>query len=145
MLMNAEPRLRTICEPVSLIAATVAPTSMASSWRVCRRPDGSRWLPSSPMLSTIASHFDWVREAMQMSPSSSLCMAALWAATWATPPAPMISTLRLVMSRSLGRIAEAGSEVVIGELAHHLDATVEAADGDRGRRRPLNHEVLTIV
>ena len=50
------------------------------------------------MLSMMASHFDGVREAMQMSPSSSLCIAALCAATWPTPPAPMINTFRLVMS-----------------------------------------------
>ena len=49
----------------------------------------------------IASHFDSVRDAMQMSPSSSLCMAALWAATWATPPAPTISTLCFIMSPRL--------------------------------------------
>ena len=48
-------------------------------------------------LSMIASHLDTVREAMQMSPSTSLCIAALWAATWATPPAPMINTFFFIV------------------------------------------------
>ena len=49
-------------------------------------------------------------------------------------------------SVSVGVVTEAGSEVVVGELADHLDATVEAADGDRRHgAAPLNHDVLTIV
>ena len=53
--------------------------------------------PMRLTLSMIASHFDTVREAMQMSPSTSLCIAALWAATWATPPAPMINRFFFVI------------------------------------------------
>ena len=92
MLTNAEPRLITISEPVSRISAAVAATSRASSCRAWTCFDASLMWPLRLTLSMIASHFDTVREAMQMSPSTSLCIAALWAATWATPPAPMINT-----------------------------------------------------
>ncbi len=92
MLTNAEPRLITISDPVSRISAAVAATSRASSWRACSFFDSSLMWPLRLTLSMIASHFDTVRDAMQMSPSTSLCIAALWAATWATPPAPMINT-----------------------------------------------------
>jgi len=53
------------------------------------------------MLAIISSHFDTVREAMQMSPSTSLCIAALCAATCATPPAPMIRTFFFMLESPL--------------------------------------------
>jgi hypothetical protein len=43
------------------------------------------------------SHFALVREAMWMSPSTSLFWAHLWATTWATPPAPIMSTFFFMM------------------------------------------------
>ena len=51
-----------------------------------------------PMALTMASHFLFVREAIMMSVKTSLFCATLWAATVATPPAPMISTLPILRS-----------------------------------------------
>src|SRR3954451_14705270 len=136
MFTNAVPTLTTISELVSLIAATVAPTSRASSCRAWSRADGSRKCPRATTLSTIASHFDGVREAMQISPSSSLCIAALWAATWPTPPAPMINTFRFAISL-LVMPSEAGLEVLVVELADQLDRAVQATHRDRRHRQPV--------
>ena len=49
-----------------------------------------------------ASHFSFVRLAMQTSVNTSLFWQHLWMATWATPPQPMINTLLILylLSRS---------------------------------------------
>jgi len=77
MLMNAAPRLITIPELVSWINFTVAGMSSASSCREYSRFAGSFRCPLRRMLSMISSHFDKVRDAMQISPSTSLFIAAL--------------------------------------------------------------------
>ena len=46
-----------------------------------------------PIAFTMASHFDFVRLAIIISPNTSVFFATLWAATVATPPAPIINTL----------------------------------------------------
>jgi hypothetical protein len=56
---------------------------------------GTFRLPFVRTLSMMAWHLATVREAMWMSPSTSLFCAHLCATTCATPPAPMIRTLRL--------------------------------------------------
>ena len=45
----------------------------------------------------MASHLDWVREAIITSEKISGCEATLWATTVATPPAPIIMTLLMVL------------------------------------------------
>src|SRR5918998_2965322 len=82
-----------------------------------------------------------------MSPSSSLCIAALWAATWATPPAPMMSTLRLVMSLLS---TQARPEVLVAEAADDVDRPVQPTDRDRRLRQPveprrLDHRVAGCI
>jgi hypothetical protein len=77
--------------------------SSASIWREYSfSGDGSLRWPCRLTLSMISSHFATVREAMQISPSTSLFMAALCAVTCATPPAPMISTFFFIAMLSLG-------------------------------------------
>ncbi len=91
MLRKAEPTLMTIAAPVLPISALVAATSKASSWCASILPATFR-LFFSRTDSTILWHFARVREAMWMSPSTSLFCAHLCATTCATPPAPIMST-----------------------------------------------------
>ena len=96
MLRKAVPTLMTIWEFVALISALVASMSMASSAWPASTP-GCFMAFFSPIEAMMASHFALVREAMLMSPSTSLFWAHLWATTWATPPAPMMRTFFFMM------------------------------------------------
>src|SRR5690606_9272573 len=85
------------------------------------------------------SHFAIVREAIWMSPSTSLFCAHLCATTCATPPAPMMRMVFFMSARSLLSVSgvaceasrKARLEVRIGEFADRPDRAVRLADRDR--------------
>src|SRR5690606_3332775 len=72
-----------------------------------------------------------------MSPSTSLCIAALNAATCATPPAPMISRFffnwhETPFSSVAGQplLGEAGGVIGVVETAYRFDVTVSSTNGN---------------
>src|SRR3989344_9127868 len=95
MLIYAVPRLMTIFDFVDLMSRPIAGISKASTWREYIFAFLSLMFFFRWMLLMIASHFAFLREAMQISPSMSLFWAHLCAATCATAPAPTMSTLGL--------------------------------------------------
>src|SRR5690606_17201681 len=134
MFTKGAPTLMTMSLRVARMSALVASTSMASSACACNWPGCCR-LPLSCTDSMMAWHLPSVREAMWMSPSSSLFCAHLCATTWPTPPAPMIRTLCFIEPLLLIRLCrpdsgQAADVVGTGKVAHQAHAAVHFTDGD---------------
>src|SRR5690606_13721343 len=113
----------------------------------------------SSTLETMVWHLSSVREAIWISPSTSLAIAALWATTCATPPAPMIrmffftshvtpisevepSYATLSKSGSHPRLRQAPRVVLKREPANEFHLSVQVTYRDRRHLDPVEPVLL---